>query len=257
MVNASPARPTVAALSAHSLRWYRARRWIIDGVDLDVQPGEIVGLLGPNGAGKTVTMSMMVGLTRPSSGRVLIGARDVTMLPLHERARLGLGYLPQERSIFTGLSARDNIRAMLETRGLSRWAARHRTDELLAQFGLTHVAGTRATRLSGGEQRRLEVARSLATEPMFLLVDEPFAGIDPITIESLHRIFDGLRERGVGILLTDHNVAETLALCDRAYVLMAGRVLAHGTPSALVENPAVQEHFLGEAFEEPAARSAT
>ncbi len=251
MMPTPPAVPRTPSdrLAAQSLRWHHAGRWIVDGVDLLVQPHEIVGLLGPNGAGKTVTLSMIVGLLRPTEGRVLIGDHDVTGLPIYERARLGLGYLPQERSIFTKLSARDNIAAILETRGLSAAEARRRAGKLLAQFGLVHVARTRAVQLSGGEQRRLEVARSLAIEPRFLLFDEPFAGIDPLTIESLHTILVGLRSAGVGILLTDHNVRETLTLCDRAYVMFDGRVLAQGSPAELIDNDSVRHHFLGDSFE--------
>lgn len=244
-------------LRAESLRWHHAGRWIVDGVGLTVRRGEIVGLLGPNGAGKTVTLSMMVGLIKPTSGRVWIGDADVTHRPLYERARLGLGYLPQERSIFTKLSARDNILAILETRPIRRRAARVRADELLAQFGLEHVAGSLAIELSGGEQRRLEIARSLASEPHFLLFDEPFAGIDPLTVESLHQSLVALRAQGVGILLTDHNVRETLSLCDRIYVLFDGRVLAEGNADSLVANEEVRRHFLGESFElDAAARDA-
>ena len=242
-----PARPD--ALEAKSLRWHRAGRWIVDGVDLVVRTGEIVGLLGPNGAGKTVTLSMVVGILKPTSGRVLIGNSDVTTLPMHLRARRGLGYLPQERSVFTGLSAEDNVAAILEDRGMKRREARRRADAILVQFGLSHVRDTRAVQLSGGEQRRLEVARSLAIEPHFLLFDEPFAGIDPLTIESLHKILVQLRASGVGILITDHNVRETLTLCDRAYVLFDGRVLAEGTPEELIANDAVRAHFLGDTFE--------
>ena len=242
-----PARPDT--LEAKSLRWHRAGRWIVDGVNLLVRTGEIVGLLGPNGAGKTVTLSMVVGMLKPTSGRVLIGNFDVTELPMHLRARKGLGYLPQERSVFTGLSAEDNVAAVLEDRGVKRREARRRADALLARFGLSHVRDTRAVQLSGGEQRRLEVARSLAIEPHFLLFDEPFAGIDPLTIESLHKILVQLRASGVGILITDHNVRETLTLCDRAYVLFDGRVLAEGTPDELIANEAVRAHFLGETFE--------
>ena len=221
----------------------------MDGVDLVVRRGEIVGLLGPNGAGKTVTLSMIVGMLKPTSGRVLIGNTDVTTLPVHRRARLGLGYLPQERSVFNGLSALDNVAAILEDRGMGRRDARRRANAVLGQFGLLHVAHTRAAQLSGGEQRRLEVARSLAIEPHFLLFDEPFAGIDPLTIESLHAILVQLRDSGVGILITDHNVRETLALCDRTYVLFGGRVLAQGTSDELIANPAVRQHFLGDTFE--------
>jgi len=248
----SPTHPHTAqdkALEARSLRWHRAGRWIVDGVDLIVRPGEIVGLLGPNGAGKTVTLSMLVGMFEPTSGRILIYGADVTDLPLYKRARLGLGYLPQDRSIFTKLDAEDNVTAILEAHGITGRAAHRRAAELLDQFGLTHVAQTRAEQLSGGEQRRLEVARSLAIEPRFLLFDEPFAGIDPLTIESLHTILVGLRAARVGILLTDHNVRETLTLCDRAYVLFDGRVLAQGAPADLVVNDAVREHFLGDSFE--------
>lgn len=237
------------ALRAHALRWHHTGRWIVDGVTITVNRGEIVGLLGPNGAGKTVTLSMVVGLLTPTSGRVYIGDTDVTEMPLYERAHLGLGFLPQERSVFTKLSARDNILAILETRHLGRREAHKRADELLARFGLDHVADTRAVQLSGGEQRRLEVARSLATEPAFLLFDEPFAGIDPLTVESLHRVLVDLRGLGVGLLLTDHNIRETFSLCDRIYVLYDGRVLAEGTAADLVTNEEVRRHFLGEEFD--------
>ena len=236
-------------LQARALRWHRAGRWIVDGVDLTVGAGEIVGLLGPNGAGKTVTLSMIAGLLKPTSGHILLGATDVTSMPLYERARRGLSYLPQERSVFTGLSARDNVAAILNARGLSARKAGRRADELLSQFGLSHVAHEQASRLSGGEQRRLEVARSLAIEPSFLLFDEPFAGIDPLTIESLHAVLVQLRARGIGVLVTDHNVRETLALCDRVYVLFGGRVLAEGASPEIIDNPGVREHFLGESFE--------
>ena len=247
--SSSTLNTTEDRLEARSLRWYHAGRRIVDGVSLVVRSGEIVGLLGPNGAGKTVTLSMLVGLLTPTSGRVLIGGREVTSLPFHKRARRGLSYLPQERSVFTKLSAHDNIAAILEARGMSMRAASRRADELLTQFALTHVGHTRASQLSGGEQRRLEVARSLANDPHFLLFDEPFAGIDPLTIESLHTILVRLRDAGVGVLLTDHNVQEALALCDRAYVLLDGRVLAEGSPSQLSENESVRQHFLGETFE--------
>ncbi|HVX40102.1 MAG TPA: LPS export ABC transporter ATP-binding protein [Gemmatimonadaceae bacterium] len=235
-------------LEARALRWHRAGRRIVDGVDLDVARGEIVGLLGPNGAGKTVTLSMIVGLLSPTSGRVYLDGEDVTGLGLHERARRGLGFLPQERSVFRHLSAENNIAAIVESRGGGRHAAHERAHEILAEFGLLGVADRSAQRLSGGEQRRLEVARSLATEPRFLLADEPFAGIDPLTIESLHAMLVDARARGVGVLLTDHNVREALALCDRAYVLFQGRVLAMGNAGALMADPEVRRHFLGESF---------
>lgn len=221
-------------------------RWVVDGVDLHVGRHEIVGLLGPNGAGKTVTFYMISGLLRPDRGAVLLDGADVTDLAMHERARLGLTYLPQERSVFRHLTAWQNIVAVLEVNGLSRREARQRADALLDEFGLLALRETRADHLSGGEQRRLEVARSVATQPRFMLSDEPFAGIDPLTIEMLHGLFERLRERGLGLLLTDHNVQETLSLCDRAYVLFDGCVLAHGTPAELRTNPDVRRHFLGE-----------
>ena len=227
-------------------------RWVVDGVDLYVGRHEIVGLLGPNGAGKTVTFYMISGLLQPDRGAVLLDGSDVTDLAMHERARLGVTYLPQERSVFRHLTARENIAAVLEVNGFSRRDARRRAEGLLEEFGLLALSDTRADRLSGGEKRRLEVARSVATAPRFMLSDEPFAGIDPLTIEMLHTLFEKLRERGLGILLTDHNVQETLSLCDRAYVLFDGRVLAHGTPAELRANPAVRRHFLGDARDSPA-----
>ena len=238
-----------AGLVAHALRWYRGGRRIVDGVSLEVHPGEIVGLLGPNGAGKTVTLSMIAGLLNVTSGRVRIDGEDVTELPLHLRARRGLGYLPQERSIFTKLSVEQNVAAILEARGYRRHELRVRTWALLDEFGLGPLARSRAIQLSGGEQRRLEVARSLASDPRYLLFDEPFAGIDPLTIESLHHVLLRLRERGVGVLLTDHNVRETLLLCDRTYVLCDGIVLAEGRTPELVANPEVRRRFLGDSFE--------
>jgi lipopolysaccharide export system ATP-binding protein len=191
---------------------------------------------------------MIAGLLKPTSGTVRIDGTDVTALPLHKRARLGLGYLPQERSIFTKLSAEDNVAAILESRGEDYHVARRHADKLLVQHGLGHLAQSRAVQLSGGEQRRLEVARSLAIEPHYMLLDEPFAGIDPLTIESLHSILVGLRASGVGIVITDHNVRETLALCDRAYVLADGNVLCEGTPAVLVANAEVRRQFLGDTF---------
>jgi lipopolysaccharide export system ATP-binding protein len=245
-VGSSPSRPT---LEARALRWVHAGRPIVDGISLTLRAGEIVGLLGPNGAGKTVTMTMVAGLLRPTSGTILINEEDVTPLPLHKRARLGLGYLPQERSVFRHLSALDNIALVLEARGSARDQARESARRLLLEFGLEKLADRAAAKLSGGEQRRLEVARSLAIQPRFLLFDEPFTGIDPLTIEILHGLLVSLRDRGVGVLLTDHNVQETLSLCDRAYVLHRGRVLAEGAPASLASHPEVRRVFLGEDFE--------
>jgi lipopolysaccharide export system ATP-binding protein len=229
----------------HLVKTFGARR-VVDRVSLHVDPGEIVGLLGPNGAGKTVTFSMLVGELRPTEGRVVLDGDDITTWPLYQRARKGLGYLPQARSIFRHLTVEGNIVAVAEARGLRRRDARARAAHLLDEFGLTRLATTVANRLSGGEMRRLEIARSLAIEPRFLLFDEPFAGIDPLTVETLHEVIVGLRGRGLGILLTDHNVTETLALCDRAYVLHGGSVLAEGPAQALPSDPRVRRHFLGE-----------
>lgn len=240
-------------LDVRALRKRYAGRWVVDGVSLIVGPSEIVGLLGPNGAGKTVTFSMISGMITPDDGTVLLSGEDVTSMPMHERARRGIAYLTQERSVFRGLTAMENVAAVLEMQGAKKHEARERAREILHQFGLSRVADSRASRLSGGEQRRLEVARSVSTRPRFLLSDEPFAGVDPLTIEMLRGLFVELRASGLGVLLTDHNVRETLSLCDRAYVLDDGHVLAHGTPAELVANEDVRHHFLGDTFSlEPA-----
>jgi len=231
----------------HLSRSFHGRR-VVDNVSLVLRPGEIVGLLGPNGAGKTVTFSMIAGLLEPHGGRIVLDDIDITRLAMHKRAHRGLVYLPQERSLFHGLSAEDNVAGVLEYRGIDRTDARRRAKEILGQLGIRHLAPISAALLSGGEQRRLEVARSLALEPRFLLFDEPFAGVDPLVVESLHGILLDLRSRGMGILLTDHNVREALSLCDRAYVLFDGRVLAAGTSNQLIASEAVRRHFLGETF---------
>jgi len=231
----------------HLSRSFHGRR-VVDNVSLVLRAGEIVGLLGPNGAGKTVTFSMIAGLIEPHGGRIVLDGVDITRLAMHKRARRGLVYLPQERSLFHGLTTEDNVVGVLECRGFDRTDARRRAQEILGQLGIRHLAPVSAARLSGGEQRRLEVARSLALEPRFLLFDEPFAGVDPLVVESLHDILLGLRSRGIGILLTDHNVREALSPCDRAYVLFDGKVLAEGTSNELIASEAVRRHFLGEAF---------
>jgi lipopolysaccharide export system ATP-binding protein len=240
---------TAAALEVFHLVWTAGHRRVVDGVSLRVDPGEIVGLLGPNGAGKTVMLSMIIGMITPDSGRVLVDGRDVTRQPFYRRARAGVGYLPQEHSVFRGLSAVDNLITVLESHGLETLEARFQAGAMLAEFGLTAVADSPADRLSGGEKRRLEVARCLAARPRVVLFDEPFVGIDPLTIESVHAALVKLRERGVGVLVTDHNVQETLSLCDRAYVLCDGRVLAEGPPATLAADPAVRDRFLGESFQ--------
>lgn len=240
-------RLTGSLEALHLSRSFHGRR-VVDDVSLELRPGEIVGLLGPNGAGKSVTFSMIAGLVRPHGGRILLDDVDITRVAMHKRARRGLVYLPQERSLFHGLTAEENVAGVLECRGFDRTDARRRAQEILGQLGIRHLAPVSAARLSGGEQRRLEVARSLALEPRFLLFDEPFAGVDPLVVESLHGILLDLRSRGIGILLTDHNVREALSLCDRAYVLFDGRVLAEGTRNDLIESEAVRRHFLGESF---------
>ena len=245
--------PADGLLRAINLRKEYGTRCVLDDVSLTVGPSEIVGLLGPNGSGKTVTFSLISGLVRPDRGMVSLNGEDITDMPMHRRARRGLAYLPQERSVFRNLTVLDNVAAVIEYTGVSRRKARDAARTLLHRFGLARLADTDARRLSGGEQRRLEVARSMATRPRFLLSDEPFAGIDPLTIEMLCRLFLELKHAGLGILLTDHNVRETLTLCDRAYVLRDGHVLAQGTPAELAAHADVRRYFLGDTFRLPEA----
>jgi lipopolysaccharide export system ATP-binding protein len=254
-VTADPSRAAsdTFRLETHALRKRFGNRWVVNGVDLAVGPGEIVGLLGPNGAGKTVTFYMISGILRPNSGVITLGGEDITDLPMDKRAQRGLGYLPQERSIFRHLTAVENVALVYECHGEKGRDAEFHARKLLAQFGLAALADVRASRLSGGQQRRLEVARAIASEPRIVLFDEPFAGIDPLTIEMLHEMILGLRRAGIGVLLTDHNVMEAFALCDRAYVLFDGRVIADGTGTELTRSAVVRHHFLGESFEAPLA----
>ena len=226
---------------------YRGHR-VVDEVDVEVRRGEVVGLLGPNGAGKTTTFYMVTGLVRPEGGRVSIDGEDVTRLPMYRHARLGIGYLPQETSIFRGLTVRENLRAVLETTGKTRADQAARLEDLLGELRLGGVAGQRAHTLSGGERRRVEIARSLATEPSFLLLDEPFTGIDPIAVNDIQEIVVGLARKGLGVLITDHNVRETLHITNRAYILFKGRVLISGTAQELAENPEARAIYLGERF---------
>jgi lipopolysaccharide export system ATP-binding protein len=213
-----------------------------------VKQGEVVGLLGANGAGKTTTFYMITGLERAEEGSILLNGQDVTSLPMYLRARLGLGYLPQEPSIFRKMSAEQNILAVLETLRLSRSDRFARLEELLEEFGVAHVRKTRGDALSGGERRRVEIARCLATEPQFILLDEPFAGIDPIAIDEIREIILYLKNQGIGILITDHNVRETLGITDRAYIMAEGKILRSGEPSKLVEDEEVRRLYLGERF---------
>lgn len=238
------------SLTAEGLvKRFRKRR-VVDGVSLAVDTGEIVGLLGPNGAGKTTTFYMIVGLIRPDAGRISCQGEDLTPLPIHERARRGVGYLPQETSVFRRLTVADNIRAVLELRPEGADARRRETrvSEILDELHIAHLARTPAVALSGGERRRTEIARALANEPRFMLLDEPFAGVDPLSVADIQNIVLHLRRRGIGVLITDHNVRETFGICDRAYILNEGRVIAAGTPAELVHDPEVRRVYLGESF---------
>ena len=240
--------PQSRSLAAHHLQKTYGRRRVVDDVSISVAHGEVVGLLGANGAGKTTTFYMMVGLERAERGDIFLDGRDVTVLPMYLRARLGLGYLPQEPSIFRKLTAEQNILAVLETTKISREARFERLDELLGEFGVEHVRKIRGDALSGGERRRVEIARCLATEPQYILLDEPFAGIDPLAIDDIRDIILYLKEQGIGILITDHNVRETLGITDRAYIMSEGRILRSGKPDELVEDPDVRRLYLGERF---------
>ena len=246
--NGSNSQVPADSLSAHHLQKTYGRRRVVDDVSLHVEQGEVVGLLGANGAGKTTTFYMMTGLERAEAGKIYLNSQDVTSLPMYLRARLGLGYLAQEPSIFRKMSAEQNILAVLETMKLKRAARFERLDELLQEFGIAHVRKTRGDALSGGERRRVEIARCLATEPQFILLDEPFAGIDPIAIDDIREIILYLKNQGIGILITDHNVRETLGITDRAYIMAEGRILRSGKPVELVEDPDVRRLYLGERF---------
>jgi lipopolysaccharide export system ATP-binding protein len=221
---------------------------VVDGISLGISPGEIVGLLGPNGAGKTTTFYMMVGLVEPDEGRVILGDQDITLEPMYRRARMGVSYLAQEPSSFKRLSVEDNIWLILESLGVETRVANDRIDRLLEEFGLTEHRTQKAATLSGGERRRLEVARALSTEPTFILLDEPFAGIDPLAVLDLQRIIRRLKSLGIGVLITDHNVRETLKITDRAYIIKDGKIFATGNPVDLSENKDVRRIYLGEDF---------
>ena len=224
-------------------------RAVVNGVDIQLRKGEIVGLLGPNGAGKTTSFYMIVGLVRPNSGRVVFNGEEVTGKPMYQRARMGMGYLPQEESIFRKLTVEENILAILETQPLGRKERRARCEELLEQFGITHVAKQVALTLSGGEKRRLTIARSLVTRPSLLMLDEPFSGVDPIAVADVQQIIVRLRDQGLGILITDHNVRETLSIVDRAYMIYEGRVETQGTKDFLLNDPVARRVYLRERFQ--------
>ncbi len=223
-------------------------RAVVNGVDIDVKSGEIVGLLGPNGAGKTTTFYMIVGLVRPTSGEVIFDGNNATHQPMFKRARLGMGYLPQEESIFRKLSVRDNILAVMETQNFTRKERLEQCDSLMEKFGISHVADNLALTLSGGEKRRLTIARSLVTEPKLLMLDEPFSGVDPIAVAEIQEIIRMLRRAGLAILITDHNVRETLNIVDRAYLIFEGQVKRHGPKDFLVNDPVARKLYLGKDF---------
>jgi lipopolysaccharide export system ATP-binding protein len=226
---------------------YRGRK-VVDNVQVEIGQGEVVGLLGPNGAGKTTTFYMIVGLARPDSGQVLLNGEEITDLPMYLRARSGISYLPQEPSVFRQLTSEENLLAVLETLPLTPEQQRDRLEELLAQMGLETVRQSKAYMLSGGERRRLEIARSMTLQPSFILLDEPFSGIDPLTVRDLQELIRELSRSGIGVLITDHNVRETLSVTDRAYIVNRGRIMAKGTPRDLSDNPEVRRVYLGDTF---------
>ena len=230
------------------IKKYRSRT-VVKGVSVEVKQGEIVGLLGPNGAGKTTSFYMIVGLIKPNGGKVFLDTQDITNLPMYKRAQMGVGYLAQEASVFRKLSVEDNILAVLEMTDLSKEAQTNKLEALLDEFGLQHIRKSRGDLLSGGERRRTEIARALATDPMFILLDEPFAGVDPIAVEDIQQIIAHLKEKNIGILITDHNVHETLSITDRAYLLFEGSILKTGTAEELAADEQVRRVYLGEKFE--------
>jgi lipopolysaccharide export system ATP-binding protein len=235
-------------LSARGLcKTYRGRQ-VVRGVDLDVSSGEVIGLLGPNGAGKTTSFYMVVGLIRPDRGQVFLDGKELTSLPMYQRARAGIAYLPQEASVFRRMTVAENLLAILETLDFSAALRREKKDRLLEEFRLTHVAQTPGYALSGGERRRVEIARALVIEPAFMLLDEPFAGIDPIAVMDIQAIISQLKERGIGILISDHNVRETLGVCDQAYILNEGEILEFGEPLQIAASPKARAIYLGDKF---------
>ena len=236
-------------LSAQGLKKSYKGRTVVRGISLEVNTGQVIGLLGANGAGKTTTFYMVVGLIKPDKGRVFLDDRDLTDLPIYTRAKAGISYLPQEQSVFQGLSVEDNLMAILETRNLNKTERKERQEQLLTDFGLTDVAKSKSYSLSGGEQRRLEFARALVIEPSFILMDEPFAGVDPIAVINIQKIIGQLKKKGIGVLISDHNVRETLGICDKAYILNHGEILEYGDPKFIAASPKAREIYLGEKFE--------
>ncbi|MCR4817711.1 MAG: LPS export ABC transporter ATP-binding protein [Fretibacterium sp.] len=236
--------PRTSKLTAQGIRKSYDGRMVVSDVSIEVRPGEVVGLLGPNGAGKTTSFYMIVGLVRPDSGKIFIGDREVTHLPVYARAREGIGYLPQEPSVFRSLTVRENIDLVWQETGGDISA----TDGLLEQFGITHIAGTKGYALSGGERRRVEIARALTLKPRFILLDEPFSGIDPIAVNDIQSMIHTLKEQGYGVLITDHNVRETLSITDRTYLIHDGKIFLDGAPDDVAENPMARKFYLGDNF---------
>lgn len=235
-------------LIVQNLRKQYKNRTVVQDISLTIKSGEIVGLLGPNGAGKTTSFYMIVGLVPSNGGHIILDNKDISRLPIHQRASMGLSYLPQEPSVFRKLTAADNIRAILELQNLSSEAVEERSEELLAELHISHIRDTLAVSLSGGERRRVEIARCLATNPSFILLDEPFAGIDPIAVLDIQKTIRMLSDKGIGILITDHNVRETLGICDRAYIVNEGHIFAAGSPEEIVANDDVRKVYLGKNF---------
>lgn len=238
----------MSVLKAVSVAKSYGGRRVVNGINLAVKGGEVVGLLGPNGAGKTTTFHMMVGLVRPDDGRVVMNEDDLTSLPMHQRARAGISYLPQESSVFRRLTVEENLRAILQTLDLDSAEQQERAGALMKMLGIAHLATHKAITLSGGERRRVEIARALVLSPFFLLLDEPFTGIDPIAVTEIQKIVRRLITSGIGILITDHNVRETLGICDRAYIINEGLVLEEGTPEVISASPKARKFYLGEGF---------
>lgn len=231
----------------HLVKSYNTRH-VVDGVSITVEQGSVVGLLGPNGAGKTTTFYMIVGIERPNEGRVYLDDKDITAMPMYERARAGIGYLPQEASIFSKMTVEDNIMAILETTDMNASEREVKMNALLDEFRLNHVRKSEGKALSGGERRRVEIARALATDPAFILLDEPFAGIDPIAVADIQGMIAHLAQRGIGVLITDHNVRETLSIVDKAYILAEGKILLHGSSDTIANDPIARKYYLGDNF---------
>ncbi|MCX7642453.1 MAG: LPS export ABC transporter ATP-binding protein [Armatimonadetes bacterium] len=236
-------------LEGRDLRKRYGQRWVVNGVTIQVRQGEVVGLLGPNGAGKTTTFYMLTGFILPNGGKVFIDGQEITKLPMYLRARMGISYLPQEPSVFRKLTVEENILLVLEMQGVPPKQRREIAEKLMEELNLTRIRRNLGQALSGGERRRVEIARALATNPKFLLLDEPFTGVDPLAVEDLQRIITQLKQRGIGILITDHNVRETLKITDRSYIISEGVIRTHGTPQEIVNDPIARRYYLGESFE--------